>query len=92
MVLTYSPIWWNQAKGFQSYDEDDETDDDYSDDDDAQSPIDEVDPFIFFVETVQGINIHFFHLVYSFQLTQLHHVRDITNTTTMLSRTSFWPR
>ncbi|XP_074569121.1 importin beta-like SAD2 [Curcuma longa] len=45
-----------EAKGFQSNDEDDETDDDYSDDDDdAQSPIDEVDPFIFFVETVQAM-------------------------------------
>ncbi|XP_042430616.1 importin beta-like SAD2 isoform X1 [Zingiber officinale] len=45
----------NQAKGFQSTDEDDETDDDYSDNDDTQSPIDEVDPFIFFVETVQAM-------------------------------------
>ncbi|XP_020111634.1 importin beta-like SAD2 isoform X2 [Ananas comosus] len=35
--------------------ENDESDDDYCDDEDLQSPIDEVDPFIFFVETVQVI-------------------------------------
>lgn len=48
-------LWWHQVRGFQSNDEDDETDDDYSTDDDSQSPIDDVDPFIFFVETIQGI-------------------------------------
>nr|CAD1836479.1 unnamed protein product [Ananas comosus var. bracteatus] len=35
--------------------ENDESDDDYCDDEDLQSPIDEVDPFVFFVETVQVI-------------------------------------
>ena len=42
-----------QARGFQPADSDDDSDDDFSDDG-LQSPIDEVDPFIFFVETVQG--------------------------------------
>nr|CAD1820388.1 unnamed protein product [Ananas comosus var. bracteatus] len=44
-----------EARGFQSNDDDDDTDDDYSDDEELQSPIDEVDPFIFFVETVQAL-------------------------------------
>ncbi|PKA61740.1 Exportin-2 [Apostasia shenzhenica] len=46
-----------QAKGLQREDEDDDYDseDDYSDDEEMQSPIDEVDPFIFFVETVTGL-------------------------------------
>ncbi|KAK1299968.1 hypothetical protein QJS10_CPB13g00661 [Acorus calamus] len=44
-----------QAKAFHPNDEDDDSDDDYSDDENMQSPIDEVDPFIFFVETVQVI-------------------------------------
>ncbi|CAO2045785.1 unnamed protein product [Urochloa humidicola] len=44
-----------EARGFQPADEDDDSDDDFSDDDELQSPIDEVDPFIFFVETVQGL-------------------------------------
>jgi hypothetical protein len=43
-----------QARGFQPADEDDDSDDGFSDDEELQSPIDEVDPFIFFVETVQG--------------------------------------
>jgi hypothetical protein len=43
-----------QARGFQPADEDDDSDDDFSDDEELQSPIDEVDPFIFFVETIQG--------------------------------------
>ena len=43
-----------QARGFQPADEDDDSDDDFSDDEELHSPIDEVDPFIFFVETVQG--------------------------------------
>lgn len=46
--------WQNQAKAFQSNGEDDDSDDDFTDDEELQSPIDEVDPFIFFVETVQG--------------------------------------
>ena len=43
-----------QARGFLPADEDDDSDDGFSDDEELQSPIDEVDPFIFFVETVQG--------------------------------------
>ncbi|KAF8689581.1 hypothetical protein HU200_041756 [Digitaria exilis] len=44
-----------EARGFQPADEDDDSDDDFSDDEELQSPIDEVDPFIFFVETIQGL-------------------------------------
>ncbi|XP_062219051.1 importin beta-like SAD2 [Phragmites australis] len=44
-----------EARGFQPADEDDDSDDDFSDDEELTSPIDEVDPFIFFVETVQGL-------------------------------------
>ncbi|CAL5058279.1 unnamed protein product [Urochloa decumbens] len=44
-----------EARGFQPADDDDDSDDDFSDDEELQSPIDEVDPFIFFVETVQGL-------------------------------------
>lgn len=44
-----------QARAFRSNDEDDDdTDDDYSDDEEQQSPIDEVDPFVFFVDSVKG--------------------------------------
>lgn len=44
-----------QARAFRSADEDDDdSDDDFSDDEILQSPIDEVDPFIFFVDTVKG--------------------------------------
>ncbi|KAJ7979108.1 importin beta-like SAD2 [Quillaja saponaria] len=45
-----------QAKSFRFNDEDDDdSDDDYSDDEELQSPIDEVDPFIFFVDTIKGV-------------------------------------
>ncbi|PKA48609.1 hypothetical protein AXF42_Ash020482 [Apostasia shenzhenica] len=45
-----------QARGLQPEDEDDnDSDDDYSDDDEMQSPIDAVDPFLFFVETMKGL-------------------------------------
>ncbi|KAJ8755293.1 hypothetical protein K2173_019091 [Erythroxylum novogranatense] len=45
-----------QAKAFRPHDDDDEdSDDDYSDDEELQSPIDEVDPFIFFVDTIKAI-------------------------------------
>ncbi|KAL9347673.1 hypothetical protein Peur_059039 [Populus x canadensis] len=45
-----------QAKSFRPHDEDDDdSDDDYSDDEDLQSPIDEVDPFIFFVDTIKAM-------------------------------------
>ncbi|KAJ6956313.1 importin-7 [Populus alba x Populus x berolinensis] len=44
-----------QAKSFRPHDDDDDdSDDDYSDDEELQSPIDEVDPFIFFVDTIKG--------------------------------------
>lgn len=44
-----------QAKDLRPNDEDDDdSDNDYSDDEELQSPIDEVDPFIFFVDTVKG--------------------------------------
>ncbi|MCH96444.1 putative importin-7, partial [Trifolium medium] len=42
------------AKSFRPDDEDDDdSDDDFSDDEELQSPIDEVDPFIFFVDTMK---------------------------------------
>ncbi|KAK7374757.1 hypothetical protein VNO80_08194 [Phaseolus coccineus] len=45
-----------QAKSFRPNDEDDDdSDDDYSDDEELQSPIDEVDPFVFFVDTIKVI-------------------------------------
>ena len=44
-----------QAKAFRSTEFDDEdSDDDFSDDEELQSPIDDVDPFIFFVDTIKG--------------------------------------
>nr|GMD68068.1 importin beta-like SAD2 [Ipomoea batatas] len=43
-----------QASAFHSNDyDDDSSDDDFSDDEELQSPIDEVDPFVFFVESVK---------------------------------------
>lgn len=58
-----------QARGFQLHDEDDDdddSDDDFSDDEELQTPIDEVDPFIFFVGTIQGREIFptFFYSIY----------------------------
>ncbi|CAL9113869.1 unnamed protein product [Musa textilis] len=44
-----------EARAFQSNYEDDDSDDDYSDDEVLQSPIDEVDPFIFFIDTIQAV-------------------------------------
>lgn len=45
-----------QAKSFRPADEDDDdSDDDYSDDEELQSPLDEVDPFIFFVDSVKAM-------------------------------------
>ncbi|XP_057498931.1 importin beta-like SAD2 [Actinidia eriantha] len=45
-----------QAKAFRpDDDDDDDSDDDYSDDEELQSPIDEVDPFVFFVDTIKGM-------------------------------------
>ncbi|XP_047980083.1 importin beta-like SAD2 [Salvia hispanica] len=43
-----------KAKAFRSTEFDDEdSDDDFSDDEELQSPIDDVDPFIFFVDTIK---------------------------------------
>ncbi|KDO50573.1 hypothetical protein CISIN_1g001585mg [Citrus sinensis] len=43
-----------QARAFRPHDEDDDdSDDDFSDDEELQSPIDEVDPFVFFVDTIK---------------------------------------
>ncbi|OVA18810.1 Importin-beta [Macleaya cordata] len=45
-----------QARSFRpADDDDDDSDDDYSDDEELQSPIDDVDPFIFFVDTVKAL-------------------------------------
>jgi hypothetical protein len=43
-----------QVRGFHREDSEDDSDDDFSDDEELQTPIDEVGPFIFFVETIQG--------------------------------------
>lgn len=50
----------DQARGFQENDSDDDSDDDFEDEE-MQSPIDEIDPFIFFVETIQGTVTFFSH-------------------------------
>ncbi|XP_057960269.1 importin beta-like SAD2 [Malania oleifera] len=45
-----------QAHAFQHNDDDDDDSDyDYSDDEELQSPIDEVDPFVFFVDTIKAM-------------------------------------
>ncbi|CAH9136550.1 unnamed protein product [Cuscuta epithymum] len=45
-----------QAKSFRPNDDDDDfTDDDFSDDDELQSPLDEVDPFISFVDSMKAL-------------------------------------
>jgi hypothetical protein len=44
-----------QAKLFRPDDDDDDSDDDYSEDEELQSPIDEVDPFVFFVDAIKVI-------------------------------------
>lgn len=46
-----------RAQDFRSNDDDDDDDDedDYSDDEEFQSPIDEVDPFVFFVDNVKVV-------------------------------------
>nr|XP_043623852.1 importin beta-like SAD2 isoform X1 [Erigeron canadensis] len=45
-----------QAKAFRSADDyDDDSDDDFSDEEELQSPIDDVDPFVLFVDTVKVI-------------------------------------
>nr|CAB3486688.1 unnamed protein product [Digitaria exilis] len=45
MILTYH----------LHFNSEDDSDDEYSDDEELQTPIDEVDPFIFFVETIQAL-------------------------------------
>ncbi|XP_075512049.1 importin beta-like SAD2 [Primulina tabacum] len=43
-----------RAKAFRTTESDDEdSDDDFSDDEELQSPIDDVDPFVFFVDTIK---------------------------------------
>uniref|UniRef100_A0A453BSI4 Importin N-terminal domain-containing protein n=1 Tax=Aegilops tauschii subsp. strangulata TaxID=200361 RepID=A0A453BSI4_AEGTS len=57
-VLMLSQEHDKKARGFQLHDEDDDdddSDDDFSDDEELQTPIDEVDPFIFFVGTIQAV-------------------------------------
>ncbi|KAG4922859.1 hypothetical protein JHK86_051672 [Glycine max] len=45
-----------KAKSFRPHDDDDDdSDDDFSDDEELQSPIDDVDPFVFFVDTIKVI-------------------------------------
>ncbi|KAK8281348.1 hypothetical protein V6Z12_D09G232500 [Gossypium hirsutum] len=45
-----------QAKAFHPTDDDDsDSDSDFSDDEESLSPIDEVDPFVFFVDTVKAL-------------------------------------
>ena len=48
-----------QAKAFQAHaeDEDDDSDDDFSDDEEFQSPIDNVDTFVFFSDTMKVISV-----------------------------------
>ncbi|KAM7253398.1 hypothetical protein ACFE04_026016 [Oxalis oulophora] len=48
-----------QAKAFRDDDDDDsdDSDDDYSEDEELQSPIDEVDPFVFFVDAVKVVQV-----------------------------------
>ncbi|CAA6659826.1 unnamed protein product [Spirodela intermedia] len=48
-----------QARAFQPDESDEDSDDEYTDDDEeeVESPIDSVDPFIFFVETVQVVQV-----------------------------------
>lgn len=48
-----------QAKAFQVHagDEDDDSDDDFSDDEEFQSPIDNVDSFVFFSETMKVMSV-----------------------------------
>jgi hypothetical protein len=47
-----------QAKDFRSYsDDDDFSDDDFSDDEELESPIDEVDPFVLFMDAVTAMQV-----------------------------------
>ncbi|KAK4489123.1 hypothetical protein RD792_004917 [Penstemon davidsonii] len=45
-----------RAKAFRPAESDDEdSDDDFSDDEEMQSPIDDIDPFVFFVDTIKAL-------------------------------------
>ena len=60
-LITIPPKF--QARTFQpgeSDDDDEDDDDEYTDDDEeeVQSPIDDVDPFIFFMETMHGTPLY----------------------------------
>ncbi|KAI3459723.1 hypothetical protein Pfo_016386 [Paulownia fortunei] len=45
-----------RAKAFRTTElDDDDSDDDFSDDEELQSPIDDVDPFVFFVDTIKAL-------------------------------------
>jgi len=47
-----------KTRTFRPNDEDDDdSDDDFSDDEELQSAIDDVDPFVFFVDTMKGMLI-----------------------------------
>lgn len=60
MILLH--FFFLQAKAFRSNeeDDDDDTDDDFSEDEELQSPIDDIDPFIFFVDTIKGTSYSVF--------------------------------
>ncbi|KAF7131703.1 hypothetical protein RHSIM_Rhsim09G0037400 [Rhododendron simsii] len=53
VILEVGLSEYSEAKAFRPDDSDEDSDDDYSDDEDLQSPIDEIDPFVFFVDTVK---------------------------------------
>lgn len=63
-VMWSAYLWQNQKRRVQSSDETD--DDDNSHDNDLQSPIDKVDPFSFFIETIQGKLVSFFPFISSY--------------------------
>ncbi|OEL15220.1 Importin beta-like SAD2 [Dichanthelium oligosanthes] len=54
-VNNFNPQSFAEVRGFHREDSEDDSDDDFSDDEELQTPIDEVDPFIFFVETIQAL-------------------------------------
>jgi len=51
----FNPESFAEVRGFHREDSEDDSDDEFSDDEELQTPIDEVDPFIFFVETIQAL-------------------------------------
>lgn len=63
-------ICCSKAKSFRPHDsDDDDSDDDFSDDEELQSPIDEVDPFIFFVDAIKGMPIKILRFVITIIIT-----------------------